>query len=133
MLSMLFWVFFLALFDGRESFNFFNSKHNILELDDETFKSATASNPYVLVEFYAPWCKYCRNFAPEYEKTANLLQKSSLDILLTKIDVDKHADVAKAQDVKGYPTLKLYKYGQPAKYDGERDAGKIVQWIRDNL
>lgn len=128
MLSILFCIFFLSSIGSV-----CNKNPAIIELNDENFKTTTENNPYVLVEFYAPWCKYCKNFAPEYDKTANLLQKSSLNVKLAKIDAAKHTSIAKEHGIKGYPTLKLFKNGQCEKYEGDRDAWKIAEWIKTSI
>ncbi|PNI99996.1 PDIA4 isoform 3, partial [Pan troglodytes] len=46
----------------------------VLVLNDANFDNFVADKDTVLLEFYAPWCGHCKQFAPEYEKIANILK-----------------------------------------------------------
>eukprot|EP01091_Cochliopodium_minus_P020138 TRINITY_DN86_c0_g1_i4.p2 TRINITY_DN86_c0_g1~~TRINITY_DN86_c0_g1_i4.p2 ORF type:complete len:389 (-),score=132.70 TRINITY_DN86_c0_g1_i4:55-1221(-) len=88
----------------------------------------------VLVEFYAPWCGHCKNLVPEYEKLGELFSKVD-DVVIGKIDLTAN-DVDTAHfDVKGFPTILLYKRdakATPLQFQGARDAKSIAAWIKDN-
>lgn len=62
---------------------------------------------------------------PEYEKAAAKLKAKNLS--LSKVDASAFPQLAKRFAIEGFPTLILFKNGEPAqKYDGERNAGAIV-------
>ena len=67
-------------------------------------------NPFIVVEFYAPWCGHCKNLAPEWEKAAQTLSEANLDppIVLANMDAteEDNKPLATKYGVKGFPTIK---------------------------
>lgn len=55
----------------------YTSGSDVIELTDSNFESKVSDSINVwVVEFYAPWCGHCQNFAPEYSKAASALKVS---------------------------------------------------------
>uniref|UniRef100_A0A146Z3N9 Protein disulfide-isomerase A4 n=1 Tax=Fundulus heteroclitus TaxID=8078 RepID=A0A146Z3N9_FUNHE len=101
-------------------------ENGVLVLTDGNFDTFMEGKDTVLVEFYAPWCGHCKQFAPEYEKIAQALKENDPPIPVAKVDATQATEVAGRFDVSGYPTIKILKNREPVDYDGERTEKAIV-------
>jgi thioredoxin 1 len=94
------------------------------------FKELINSDTPVLVDFYATWCGPCKMMGPILEKVATEVQGKAKII---KVDVDKNQQAAAAYQVRGVPTLILFKNGQQVwKQSGVVQADQLVQIINQN-
>ncbi|XP_072513544.1 protein disulfide-isomerase A4 isoform X1 [Salminus brasiliensis] len=106
-------------------------ENGVLVLTDSNFDTFMEGKDTVLVEFYAPWCGHCKQFAPEYEKIAQVLKESDPPIPVAKVDATKATVVASRFEVSGYPTIKILKKGEPVEYDGDRTEKAIVERVQE--
>ena len=58
---------------------------NLLTLTESNFKKTIEENEFVIVDFWATWCKPCVAFTPIFEAAA----KKNKDIIFGMVDIDK--------------------------------------------
>lgn len=94
-------------------------------------KSVNESEKPVLVEFWAPWCVYCRRIAPAYDKIAEQYEDK---LVVGKINVDEVPEAAKKEKIEAIPALLLYKGGEVVGSIVAPDSkAKIEAFIEEHL
>ncbi|WP_147678739.1 thioredoxin [Algibacter pacificus] len=63
----------------------------------------------VLVDFYAEWCGPCKMMNPILKDVKSVLKDR---VSIIKIDVDKNQGIAAKYQVRGVPTMLLFKSGK---------------------
>ncbi len=63
----------------------------------------------VLVDFWAPWCTWCRRLAPTFERLATEYDGR---VRFATVNVDEQPGLAERYGVQGIPALKLFCEGE---------------------
>ena len=75
----------------------------------EQFDKAVLEDKPLLVDYWAPWCGYCRRIGPAYDALAREYEGQ---VDLVKINIDEEADLARQEQIEVIPTLVLYRGGE---------------------
>ncbi len=81
----------------------------MMELNGKLFQEQVQGEKPVLVDFWAPWCVYCRRIAPAYEKIA---RQYGEELVVAKLNIDEVPEIADQERIEVIPTLVLYKGGK---------------------
>jgi len=95
------------------------------------FDSLVNGDKPILVDFYADWCAPCKIQTPIlHEISAEMNGK----IRIIKIDVDRNSGLASKYNIRGVPTLMLFKKGRPVwNQSGVTDKKRLMEVLTMNL
>jgi thioredoxin 1 len=102
---------------------------NILTLKDSNFDTEVLrSEVPVLVYFWAEWCGPCKMMAPTVDAIAS---EYAGKLKVGKVDVDENGGTAMRYNIRGIPTLLLFKGGRVVEQRvgavGRSEVLKMVQ------
>ena len=75
----------------------------------DSFNNIINSETPVLVDFHADWCGPCKMLAPILKQVK---EEMGNNLKIVKIDVDKNQSLASTYQVRGVPTMLLFKNGK---------------------
>ena len=81
----------------------------MISMNAEQFQYRIAGSQPVLVEFWAPWCIYCRRIGPALSKIA---QERGDSLVIGQVNIDDEPQLAQQEQIEVVPTLVLYQNGQ---------------------
>ena len=100
----------------------------------KTYKKEVLNNDKdVLLYFFAPWCKHCKEFYPKFEKMARKLKNKNPKLLLAKIDATEN-DI-EGLPINKYPTIKFYpgnaKNKEPIHFNNKQSIVDLLNLIKE--
>ena len=80
-----------------------------VHVTDDDFDKVIKENKYVIVDFWAEWCRPCHAIAPMID---DLARKYAGKVLFAKINSDENQKKFQEYGVMGIPTLLFFKDGK---------------------
>ena len=101
---------------------------NLVHVTDASFESdVLQSEVPALIDFWAAWCGPCKMIAPLLEE---LSDEYAGRIKVCKIDVDSNPQTAAKYNVRGIPTLLVFKNGSiEATKVGALSKSQLVEFV----
>lgn len=94
------------------------------------FQNLISGEKPTLIDFHATWCGPCKVQSPILQKLSNQVNGR---IRIVKIDVDKNPGVADKYQVRGVPTLILFKSGRPVwRVSGVQSMQQLMRVIEEH-
>ncbi len=76
-----------------------------VELTSDNLVDTINNNPFVIIDFWAPWCGPCQQFGPVYEE----MSEKYPDIVFAKVNTEDQQDIAAQFNIRSIPTLMVFR------------------------
>jgi len=86
-----------------------------------------------LVEYYAPWCGFCKRLAPTWAQLATEAKTKNLGFKVAKINCDDgtNKDTCVINNAHGYPTIQLWINGKSTTYKSDRTIEAFLNFVNE--
>ena len=92
----------------------------VLDLTQSNFDETIAKNEIVIIDFWAPWCGPCLQFAPTFKETSEKVH----GVAFAKINTEDEQALGAHFRIRSIPTLMIFREGigifsQPGSISGK--------------
>ena len=102
----------------------------MITMNEKLYKEAMEGSKPVLIEYWAPWCVYCRRIAPATKQLSDRRE----DLLVAQVNIDDHPELAKLEQIEVIPTLVLYEGGEAlGSIVAPESRSRIEEFLADYL
>ena len=101
-----------------------------MNMNTNQFNEMMKKDQFLLVDYWAPWCGYCRRIGPAYDKLA---QEYGDQLAIAKINIDEEPLLAHQERIEVIPTLVLYRNGMAVdSIVAPESKARIESFLREN-
>ena len=110
-----------------------------VDLTEHTFDQHVGKRLHSLVEFHAPWCTACADFAPALHPAVQELIRERPDLQFMRVDGDSHPELRTRFRIEDAPSILLFQAGAPADrataayFMGQLNQLELTEWARGAL
>ena len=76
-----------------------------VDLTKDNFVDTITNNDFVIIDFWAPWCGPCQQFAPVYTE----MSEKYPDIVFAKVNTEEEQELGAQFNVRSIPTLAIFR------------------------
>jgi thioredoxin 1 len=103
----------------------------VVALNKENFKQTIEANPFVIVDFWAPWCDPCVAFTPTFEAAA----EKNPDIVFGQVNTETDPEISEYFEVNQIPGILVIReqagiHAQVGEI-GAPAFDEIIKWARE--
>lgn len=103
----------------------------VVALNKENFKQTIENNPFVIVDFWAPWCDPCVAFTPTFEAAA----AKNPDIVFGLVNTETDPEISEYFEVNQIPGILVIReqagiHAQVGEI-GAPAFDEIIKWARE--
>ena len=104
----------------------------LIHVTDDSFEIEVLKSEHpVLVDYWAEWCGPCKMIAPILDEVST---ENENKVKIAKLDVDANNQIAKKYDIRGIPTLMMFKEGNVvATHTGALNKSQLTSFIESNI
>ena len=103
----------------------------MIHMNQELFQQALQGEKSVLVEFWAPWCVYCRRIEPAMTKLAEQFRD---DLVIGQVNIDDEPLLSHQEQIEVIPTFVLYRGGKAvSSIVAPESKAALESFIREGL